>query len=51
MLLKSIRSYGGMRYHQLAGRAFSTVTHVVARLLDKEGTTDDKYYCDTEQEE
>jgi hypothetical protein len=40
-----------MRYHQHAGRAFSMVTHMASRLLDKEVTTDDKYYCDTEQEE
>jgi hypothetical protein len=40
-----------MRYHQPSGRAFSTVTHVVSRLLDKEGMANDKYYCDIEQEE
>jgi hypothetical protein len=50
-LLDSILSYGEMRYHQHAGIAFSTVTHVAGRLFDKEGMTDDKYYCDTEQEE
>jgi hypothetical protein len=51
MLLNSIRSYEGRRYHQHTGRAFTTVTHLAVRLLDKEGTTDYEYFCDTEQEQ
>ncbi len=51
MLVESIQSYGGMRHHQHAGKVFATGTHAVARLLDKEGMSNSKYYCETEEEE